>query len=63
MWTSPYRWFRDKDGNLTSEPGRDRTPLIDNMPLVDAVKLGIADKDGNAIVPKEVTKSIKAKKE
>lgn len=63
MWTSPYRWYKDADGNLTPEPGKDHMPLIDNMPLTDAITLGIADKDGNAIEPKKVMQALKTKKE
>jgi hypothetical protein len=61
MWTSPIHWYLDPDGNPTTDDKRGNMPLILNMPLDDAVKLGIAEKDGTPIAPTAVKKAQKAK--
>jgi len=60
MWTAPQVWYLDQDGNPTIEPEGNQE-IISTMPLADAVKLGIAEKDGTPIDPKAVKKAIKAK--
>ena len=61
MWTSPVHWYLDPDGNPTTDNKEGNTPLIDQMELAEAVKLGIAEKDGTAVDPKDVKKAVKAK--
>jgi len=61
MWTAPHVWYLDEDGNPTADNKPGHTPLMSNMLLADAVKLGIAEKDGTPIAPKDVKKAIKAK--
>lgn len=60
MFHSPVHWYLDEDGNPTTEEKLTHTPLVDEMPLADAVKLGIAEKDGTPIAPSAVKKAIKA---
>lgn len=61
MFTAPVHWYLDADGNPTTDDKPGHTPIIDRMALDDAVKLGIAEKDGTPIDPREVKKAIKAK--
>jgi len=61
MWTAPHVWYLDPDGNPTTDDKEGNTPLISNMPLSEAVRLGIAEKDGTPIDPKAVKKALKAK--
>jgi hypothetical protein len=61
MWTAPHVWYLDAEGNPTDDNKEGNTPLISNMPLAEAVKLGIAEKDGTPIAPKDVKKAIRAK--
>lgn len=60
MWRSPYPWHTDADGKPTLDDKPGNHPLILDMPLEDAVKLGIAEKDGTPISPTAVKKAIKA---
>ena len=60
MFYSPYPWYVDPDGNPTLDDKRGNRPLILEMPLEEAVRLGIAEKDGTAISPTAVKKAIKA---
>jgi hypothetical protein len=61
LFTAPQHWFLDDDGNPTTDEQPGYTPILDRMPLREAVKLGIADKDGTPIDPKAVKKALKAK--
>jgi hypothetical protein len=61
LWTSPTRWYLDDQGNPTDDNKEGNTPILSMMPLEDAVKLGIAEKDGTPIAPKDVKKAIRAK--
>lgn len=61
MWTSPIHWYLDPNGDPTTDNADGNTPLIDTMPLSEAVALGIAEKDGTAVDPKAVKKAVKAK--
>lgn len=60
MFHSPVHWYLDEDGHPTTEEKLTYTPLIDEMPLADAVALGIAEKDGTPISPAAVKKALKA---
>ncbi len=61
MWTSPTKWWIDQDGNPTDDNKEGNTPIISMMPLEDAIKLGIAEKDGTPIAPKDVKKAQRAR--
>lgn len=60
LWQSPYHWYLDEDGNPTTVERLTYTPLVDRMPLKDAVALGIAEKDGTPITPTAVKRALKA---
>jgi hypothetical protein len=60
MWTSPVTWYLDADGNPTTE-AEGNQEIISTMTLAEAVKLGIAEKDGTPIAPKDVKKAQRAR--
>ena len=60
MFTAPHVWYVDAEGNPTTEPEGNRE-IISTMPLDEAVKLGIAEKDGTPIAPKDVKKAQRAR--
>ena len=57
MWTANRRIYLDKRGRAVEEGDEHAVTLLagawDRIPMEQAIKLGLVDKDGNTVDPKD----------